>query len=329
MSKRKIIEETTLPCKKSKPNEKNQHNIKWENNLKKLEDFYKLYHHYNVPSKFVEDQQLAIWVKKQKTHINKNTMKKERLKILQDKGIVKSWSKRKYSYSSTHLERNYYSNKWKESFKKLKDFYEIHGHFNVPNDKVNRSLYFWTYKEFKQIRDSKMKPEIFKKRRKIELEIIQERIKQLENIGAYKCWMKRTSEYKFNTNLEKLIEFGKNNDGNFNVHIKVNENLANYFQTYKNGWRQYLKDPPSITERMKERLIVLKEKGIIDSWFPSKKSDEETEEETEEESEDETEEETEDKTEEKSEDETEEETEKESEDESNDVLIESILANLE
>ncbi len=178
MSKRKIIEETEQPNKKSK------YDIKWENYRLRLIEFYEKYGHYNVPTRWEEDRQLGNWVHRQKTEFRKYNMdpskswlSAERVSLLKEMGAIDSWFTASLIRSMDTEKRT-----WEESCALLKAYRDAHGgDCNIPAKwKDDPQLGGWVHRQKAQFRMYKVDPAMSW--------LNAERISSLEKIGAIKSW---------------------------------------------------------------------------------------------------------------------------------------------
>jgi hypothetical protein len=113
----------------------------WNGKFQRLEKYKREHGDCLVPSKntanaVVEDSELSVWVTHQRTDYNRGTIPNHRMQKLEEIGFVWSIVERG-SQSATEKHELL----WEKSYKKLQEFYEVHGHFTVPtmleNGKVN------------------------------------------------------------------------------------------------------------------------------------------------------------------------------------------------
>jgi superfamily II DNA or RNA helicase len=98
----------------------------WEKRFSELEVFRAAHGHCNVPQRWSENPQLAVWVSNQR--IKKDKLSEKRIQRLNQIGFV--W--------------NSLDAAWEEKFSELKVFQETHGHCNVPSVwRENPQLGMW------------------------------------------------------------------------------------------------------------------------------------------------------------------------------------------
>jgi len=96
--------------------------IPWEESYANLKKFRDTHGHCNVPKK---ENFLYGWVDRQKKLKRKGKLLQDRVEKLENLGI--QWTPLR--------------DLWEDRYSELKEFYRIHGHCNVPNDKSG--LHFW------------------------------------------------------------------------------------------------------------------------------------------------------------------------------------------
>ena len=317
MFKRKIIEETEQPDKRSKHDISESDSLSetwrtWKDNLTRLIAYRDAHDgDCNVPQTWKDDPQLGIWVKNQKAQFREyekdptksSRTTSEQISLLKEIGAIKSW-----------LENRRYRRTWEENLTRLIAYRDEHeGNCNVPQSyKDDPQLGIWVITQKKNLRDYKVNP--------VESRLSADQVAKLQEIGAITSWSS-TARRKWKENLMRLIAYRDANEGDCDVPPiwENDQRLANWVKLQKTQFRKYKKDPAK-SQLNPKRIYYLEKIGAIKSWFPSKKSEEEEIcDKKEEESDDETEEESEEILDDETEDESEEifeiETEEESDEE--------------
>jgi hypothetical protein len=111
----------------------------WNSKLERLKKYKRKHGNCLVPSKnalnHVEDAELSIWVTHQRTGYKRGTIPSHRITKLEEVGFVWSIVERGSQAPSEKQELA-----WEKSYEKLREFYEVHGHFSVTaveNGKTN------------------------------------------------------------------------------------------------------------------------------------------------------------------------------------------------
>ena len=182
MSKRKIKERTTLPCKKSKYDISESDSLSetwrtWEDNLMRLIAYRDAHDgNCNVPQSYKKDPQLGIWVMTQKKNLRKykadpatSRLSANEVAELQKIGAITSWS------STAHR-------KWEDNLKHLIAYRDKHnGCCNVPLKwEKDPRLANWVKLQKAQFRKYKADPATS--------QLNPERISALKEMGAIKSW---------------------------------------------------------------------------------------------------------------------------------------------
>mgnify|MGYP001383422287 CR=1 FL=1 len=263
MSKRKIIEETTLPCKKSKYDISENDSLSetwrtWEDNLTRLIAYRDAHDgDCNVPQTWKDDPQLAIWVKNMKQHFRKykadpvtSSLNTERIAKLQKIGAITSWS-------------NATQYAFKEKLKCLIKYRDAHdGDCNVPQIwKYDQKLANWVKLQKTEFYKYKNDPKTSK--------LTPERISLLEEAGAIKSWLlkRRLSSRTWEENLTRLIAYRDAHDGNCNVpqSYKKDPQLGIWVMTQKKYLRNYY-NPAKKSVLSADQVAELQKIGAITSW---------------------------------------------------------------
>ena len=266
MFKRKIIEETEQPDKRSKHDISESDSLSetwrtWKDNLTRLIAYRDAHDgDCNVPQTWKDDPQLGIWVKNQKQHLRKykadpatSSLNTERIAILQKIGAITSWS-------------NATQYAFKEKLKCLIKYRDAHdGDCNVPQIwKYDQKLANWVKLQKTEFYKYKNDPKTSK--------LTPERISLLEEAGAIKSWLlkrrllSRTNR-KWEENLTRLITYRDANDGDCNVpqSYKKDPQLGIWVMTQKKNLRKYKANP--VTSRLSaDQVAKLQEIGAITSW---------------------------------------------------------------
>lgn len=87
---------------------------RWYEKFNELKAFYLKHKHVNLPARYKENPPLATWIVRQR--LNKHLLSIDQKKAL----------------DSIHFIWNPRQQLWEENYQKLKEFYQIHGHCNVP-----------------------------------------------------------------------------------------------------------------------------------------------------------------------------------------------------
>ena len=263
MFKRKIIEETEQPDKRSKNDISESDSFSetwrtWEDNLTRM-IAYRDEHDgdCNVPQTWKDDPQLGIWVKNQKQHLRKykadpatSSLNTERIAILQKIGAITSWS-------------NATQYAFKEKLKCLIKYRDEHdGDCNVPQIwKYDQKLANWVKLQKTEFYKYKNNPK--------ESKLTPERISLLEEAGAIKSWLlkRRLSSRTWEENLTRLIAYRDAHDGNCNVpqSYKKDPQLGIWVMTQKKYLRNYY-NPAKKSVLSADRVAELQKIGAITSW---------------------------------------------------------------
>jgi hypothetical protein len=112
----------------------------WNANLERLKEYNRTHGNCFGPPKRasnnLEDAALVLWVANQRSIYKRGTTPDHRIQKLEEIGFVWSIVERKFQVPTEKQELA-----WEKSYEKLREFYEVHGHFTVPqlleNGKIN------------------------------------------------------------------------------------------------------------------------------------------------------------------------------------------------
>ena len=100
----------------------------WEIMFSKLQNFYKAFGHYRVPTKWENDRQLALWVVTQRRLYKAGRFKEDRQKRLNEAGFIWNF-------------RDQYDVQWERFYQELALFHQKHKHCHVPS--IHGKLVSW------------------------------------------------------------------------------------------------------------------------------------------------------------------------------------------
>jgi hypothetical protein len=134
----------------------------WNVKLQRLKKYKRMHGDCLVPIKnHVEDKELSIWVTHQRNHYKRGTIPNHRIQQLKQVGFV---------WSIVETENRGQELSWEKSFEKLREFWEVRGHFIVPptleNGKTN-PLTSWVFTQRKVYAKGQLKED-----RRLKLEAI-------------------------------------------------------------------------------------------------------------------------------------------------------------
>ena len=180
---------------------------------KKLQHYVKQHGHAHVPIQSSENPSLGRWVEAQRRQYRllqgggKTTLSEERLELLTQVGMI--WNIRDYS--------------WEERYEELLEFYNQHGHVNVPL-RFQGGLGNWVYKQRSD----------FKARQRGEAtHLTTERMVQLSALGM--VW--DVPQESWDESYRQLVEFYERHK-HTNVPINVDDSFSVWVHSQR---RQYKK----------------------------------------------------------------------------------------
>jgi hypothetical protein len=191
---------------------------KWNMNYDKLVEFKRTNGHCMVPKKYKEDTSLGVWVCTQRQCHNKNKIRPDRERILDEIGFA--WTVDAY--------RNFKPDDklWHQQCEKLVKFKRIYGHCMVPfRYEQDKSLGIWVSMQRKYHKNNKLR---------------QDRKTILDQIGfAWKADDYRTfkpDDKLWRQQYEKLVEYKRIN-GNSMVPFRYekDKSLGNWVRTQRVG----------------------------------------------------------------------------------------------
>uniref|UniRef100_UPI0009B050FF DEAD/DEAH box helicase n=1 Tax=Chlamydia suis TaxID=83559 RepID=UPI0009B050FF len=113
----------------------------WEENFLELKRFREEHGHCNVPSVYLQNPSLGVWVSDQREKIKKGKLAEDKIARLEEMGFV--WDVLKEA--------------WEENFLELQRFQEEHGHCKVPQRYLqNPDLGFWVCRQRRRFKKGKL-----------------------------------------------------------------------------------------------------------------------------------------------------------------------------
>jgi hypothetical protein len=194
----------------------------WNAKLQRLKEYKRKHGDCLVPSgnasNRVEDLELSYWVGNQRVNYKRGTIPNHRIQKLKEVGFVWSIVERGPQILSEKQELA-----WEKSFEKLREFYEVHGHFVVPhmleNGKTN-PLTSWVFTQRKFYAQDQIKED-----RRLKLEAIDF------------IWNQATehrSQRKWNAAFQDLTKFREEKGHTF---VRRGDDMALWRWTKKMTWK--------------------------------------------------------------------------------------------
>jgi hypothetical protein len=111
----------------------------WNAKLERLKEYKRKHGNCLVPLKsahnHVEDDELSNWVSVQRSGYKRGTIPNHRIQKLEEVDFVWSIVER-----GSHVPTEKHELAWEKSYEKLREFYEVHGHFTVPHVLENGTI---------------------------------------------------------------------------------------------------------------------------------------------------------------------------------------------
>jgi len=126
---------------------------KWEKKFLRLVEYQKVHGHCHVPTEFPDDQELANWVYGQRTYYWDKILRKDRIEKLESIGFY--WKHKPIPRRNLGCTRE---QRWIRRYESLKDFGQIHGHFDVSRtDNATKVLEAWVQAQRTRFRLKKLR----------------------------------------------------------------------------------------------------------------------------------------------------------------------------
>jgi hypothetical protein len=195
----------------------------WNAKLQRLKEYKRKHGDCLGPSKnasnSAEDAELVIWVTHQRTGYKHGTIPNHRIQKLEEVGFVWSIVERGPQAPTEKQELA-----WEKSYEKLREFYEVHGHFTVPHVLENGNINpfnSWIFCQRKYYAQGQIK---------------EDRRLKLEAIGF--IWNQGTeyhSQRKWNAAFQELTEFRKEKGHAF---VRRDDGMELWRWTKKMIWKR-------------------------------------------------------------------------------------------
>jgi hypothetical protein len=170
-------------------------------------------------SNSVEDKELVIWITHQRSGYKRGTIPHHRLQQLEEVGFVWSIVERGSQAPSKKQELA-----WEKSYEKLREFYEVHGHFTVPHVLENGDIN--PFNTWIGVQRKYFAQGLIKEDRRLKLEAIDF------------VWDQGTEHYsqrKWNAAFEDLVKFREEKGHTF---VRRDDGMALWRWTEKMNWKR-------------------------------------------------------------------------------------------
>lgn len=223
--------------------------VDWSDRMRQLQDFKRDHGHLNVPRTYTKHAKLGSWVAKVREryrHYGPSSSQRiqERLQDLHDIGFI--W--------------DVLEHKWQQKFQQLIDFYELHGHVDVPDGLSGLGPWVKEQRrEFNKIRlgePSRLTPKHAMALNRIGLDWNRQRTVRKEN---QRVFMKRLQEWRDCTKIDDWQTFPS-------VHSLPTQSLRNWVERQRKLYRKWLQGDHDMSE---ERRRLLEDAGVLHGIVPN------------------------------------------------------------
>lgn len=222
--------------------------VDWSDRMRQLEEFQRNHGHLNVPRTYTKHAKLGSWVAKVREryrHYGPSSSKQiqERLQDLYDIGFI--WDVLEY--------------KWQQKFQQLIDFYELHGHVDVPDGLGGLGPWVKEQRrEFNKIRlgePSRLTPKHAMALNRIGLDWNRQRTVRKENQQIFMKRLQEWQDYSQHDGSQVLPS----------VHSIPAQPLRNWVERQRKLYRKWLQGDFDMSE---ERRRLLEDAGVVHGIVP-------------------------------------------------------------
>ncbi|KAI2510085.1 hypothetical protein MHU86_4379 [Fragilaria crotonensis] len=223
--------------------------VDWSDRMRQLQEFKRDHGHLNVPRTYTKHAKLGSWVAKVREryrHYGASSSPRiqERLQDLYDIGFI--WDVLEY--------------KWQQRFQQLIDFYELHGHVDVPDGLSGLGPWVKEQRrEFNKIHlgePSRLTPKHAMALNRIGLDWNRQRTVRKENQQVF---MKRLQEWRNCSQTDGLQTLPS-------VHSLPTQSLRNWVERQRKLYRKWLQGDHDMSE---ERRRLLEDAGVVHGIVPN------------------------------------------------------------